>query len=605
MTALALRDGQDFWDDKQLAALAQIGVRNAPNGDLAVFLHQAQKTGLDPFSRQIYMIERQGKWTMQSSIDGLRIVAQRTGEYAGQVGPFWCGPDGIWVDAWLQDGAPAAAKVGVLRAGFAEPLFAVARYDSYCATTREGRPTATWARMPDVMLAKCFDADTEVLTEHGFRRFADVDGARIMQVTPDGLEAVDAVPFAQLYDGPMVTWKSDDLDFAVTPNHDMVTTFGKVEAGAMYATSHTRGPWLIPRLVPPNVKEAPYSDEQIKASAWILADGFARNDGWGVGVGRPRKIEAVRRLGLAVSEGVKSSRGKVATGLSGREVRSNLDQVIFQFRTDDAPLVLDGKCVDLDAVRHLSARQARVLVDTWVEADGHENRKTGVRRLYSSRANHISAFEVAAVIAGYAVSPRRERVSDLSDRPNYNVTISSRDEIGVRRHNEPDRPSLTLTENTSGVVWCVTVPTGQIVVRRNGFSMICGNCAEALALRKAFPQDLSGIYTSDEMDQASGDGPRPAKRAAATVTQLPTQPPASGLGVDELGAAVMVAASEDVLRQIWADGSHLGQQDKAALRDLIRARRELLLTEAAEPAVDDVDAPSGTTPPIVDGEVLD
>ena len=93
-SALAVNGEQNFWDDQQLAALKQIGLANAPKAELAVFLHYSQRTGLDPFARQIYMIERGGRYTIQASIDGLRIVAQRSGEYAGQVGPYWCGKDG-------------------------------------------------------------------------------------------------------------------------------------------------------------------------------------------------------------------------------------------------------------------------------------------------------------------------------------------------------------------------------------------------------------------------------------------------------------------------------------------------------------------------------
>lgn len=157
-TELAIKADQTTWSPIQKAGLRQIGLTDATEGDLALFFHYAQKTGLDPFSRQIYMIGRWSKdgtkYTIQSSIDGLRIIAQRSGEYAGQTPPMWCGADGQWVDVWLADTPPVAAKVGVYRAGFAEALVAVARLDSYMPKTKDGKPSGMWGTMPDVMLAK-------------------------------------------------------------------------------------------------------------------------------------------------------------------------------------------------------------------------------------------------------------------------------------------------------------------------------------------------------------------------------------------------------------------------------------------------------------------
>ena len=151
-SALSLNSEQSFWSDQQLAALKQIGLANAPKAELAVFLHYSQRTGLDPFARQIYMIERGGRFTIQASIDGLRIVAQRSGEYAGQSGPNWCGEDGAWTDVWLEKTPPTAAKVGVWRKGWTEPAWGVAKFDSYNA----GSPI--WKKMPDTMIAKCAEA---------------------------------------------------------------------------------------------------------------------------------------------------------------------------------------------------------------------------------------------------------------------------------------------------------------------------------------------------------------------------------------------------------------------------------------------------------------
>ncbi len=138
--------------------------KGADENEFKLFLYQAKKTGLNPLARQIYAVKRwdgnlkREAMAIQVSIDGFRLVAERTGHYAGQVGPFWCGEDGEWHDVWLSSKPPAAAKVGALRDDFKEPCWGVARFDAYAQRKKDGDLTTMWAKMGDVMIAKCAEA---------------------------------------------------------------------------------------------------------------------------------------------------------------------------------------------------------------------------------------------------------------------------------------------------------------------------------------------------------------------------------------------------------------------------------------------------------------
>lgn len=176
---LAILPDQLNFTAPQLAALRQLGVENAPEGDLALFFHLAKRSGLDPFAKQIHMIGRRTKikvydpqrrqqvddwvmkYTVQTGIDGYRVLGNRCAEERqdelDQDEPLWCGKDRQWVDAWVDaETPPAAAKFVIRKNG--KPLCGTVMYAEYLQTDWNGNPNSTWKKRPAGQLAKCAEA---------------------------------------------------------------------------------------------------------------------------------------------------------------------------------------------------------------------------------------------------------------------------------------------------------------------------------------------------------------------------------------------------------------------------------------------------------------
>ena len=92
---------------------------------------------------------REDTWVLQCSVDFFRSQAESSGDYAGQVGPEWCGADGVWRDVWTEKGKPHAARVGILRRSFTQVLWATALMSEYDSTD------GLWPKRFVSQLAKC------------------------------------------------------------------------------------------------------------------------------------------------------------------------------------------------------------------------------------------------------------------------------------------------------------------------------------------------------------------------------------------------------------------------------------------------------------------
>ena len=155
---------QQFTSDQIALIKAQIAP-DASDGELKLFIEVCRQTGLNPFMRQIYAISRSVKvgkgegehWmkkmTIQTGIDGYRLLAARSGHLAGI--------DDAVYDRDEPNVTPGRATVTVWRwsGGRRCAFTATARWDEYCqkdSTTHQ--PTSMWTRLPYLMLAKCGEA---------------------------------------------------------------------------------------------------------------------------------------------------------------------------------------------------------------------------------------------------------------------------------------------------------------------------------------------------------------------------------------------------------------------------------------------------------------
>lgn len=140
------------WTPEQTQLLKDTVCKGATDDEFKIFCYAVQRTGLDPFMRQIHSVKRwnakanREDMSIQVGIDGYRLIADRTGLYAGN-------EEAVFDN----EKAPNKATVVVYKMvqGQRCPFSATARWAEYYPGDKQG---FMWKKMPCVMLGKVAEA---------------------------------------------------------------------------------------------------------------------------------------------------------------------------------------------------------------------------------------------------------------------------------------------------------------------------------------------------------------------------------------------------------------------------------------------------------------
>jgi phage recombination protein Bet len=181
-------------DDEKVALIKRTVAQDATDDELDLFLHQARRMGLDPLARQIHFQKYNTKdgprVSFITTIDGYRLIADRTGKYAGSDEPEF---EGEIKDKNYGGGPgpniPAKATVTVHKivGGTVRPFSNSAYWQEYYPGYKRGH---MWRKMPHVMLAKVAEAGA---LRKAFP--ADLSGAYTAdEMSQAGVEVIDSEP---------------------------------------------------------------------------------------------------------------------------------------------------------------------------------------------------------------------------------------------------------------------------------------------------------------------------------------------------------------------------------------------------------------------------
>lgn len=421
---------------------------------------------------------------------------------------------------------------------------------------------------------ECYSDDTEVLTDNGWKYFNDLtDTDRVMQVHNGLGKMVKPINYIKKeYNGKMIHYSGRYNDLIVTPNHKMVSISNNNDEYFHLAQDTPSINHKYRKAVIHDGEGVDLSDYQIRFIIAVAADCKVdvRKSGKRVAhfsFMKDRKIHRLKEI-LDVLELEYTEYDK-----EDRDWKCGRKYHTFNVTLPDW---VEYKGLPIDWVTNMTTNQKKLFLDEIIYWDGNFVKER-------------NAFEFASKIKSEA-----EMVANMAITNGKHAHIRLRSNrlgewYAVRVSNDKNVSSYQSIEfktvNYSGFVYCVEVPSGQLLVRRNNKVVVCGNCDKAAAYQMLKDSQIErgqGDFESVAVVSPTTGEPSASKQIARRYEYLDTfDNIIIGMDNDEVGReaakAIAKVLPEDKVKIVLWSGKDPNQmlqdgKQKQFVRDFYNAK---------------------------------
>lgn len=347
----------------------------------------------------------------------------------------------------------------------------------------------------------CFDAQTEILTAGGWVRFDQLrEGVPVAQWHADGrVDFVIPTAYVRQRAQAMVALRNEHIDLRVTPDHRCLLRHCKTRELRVFAASVYPSAWQqLHAGIFAGGSGLDLTDAELRLLVATQADGSWTDSSSGIDFAfvRARKIDRMRQLlaqaGASYYERARTT--KTCFEVGGKEYTSKMTRFNVHVgpTTDKIKMLLGKKKVFGSWLLHMSRRQIDIFLEEVQLWDGSFTRRNSYSSSIKQNTDWVQALQV---LSGIRANVREYKAR--SGRSNWQTDQTNRDY------------SLTTNiarrfEACDETVYCVSVPSSYVVVRRNGRVMVTGQCQNfPKALRRMLRADplLRHVLIYADMDQ--------------------------------------------------------------------------------------------------------